>query len=220
MTKYFINRNNSKSGPFTLDQLKELKIKKTDLVFKEGTDDWGVATDFEELNQLIEIDLPPTPFEKETKKIKSALISYFYLPIIFGCLLGLLSLILWSNTKNKIYNSAENRKVYNEAPTVNYGTTNYLRFVEGQNKYAKGIYGFNPYQSICDNEEMYFQNTNTQGDYFRPLKSVLINFSPNTQFYVGKNESAPVISFLLKSISYFLIIYFLVFGIRYLIKRF
>lgn len=61
MKHYFYAENGQKFGPFTLEELKDKKIKKSTLVWSEGMDDWAKAETFEELKSLLVLEPPPLP---------------------------------------------------------------------------------------------------------------------------------------------------------------
>ncbi|OQY95137.1 MAG: hypothetical protein B6D37_06435, partial [Sphingobacteriales bacterium UTBCD1] len=64
-------------------------------------------------------------------------------------------------------------------------------------KYLSGKYGFS---ALRDNENFYYNNYK-QG-VFRPIKAIISRFNTKTQFYVGKDENTPFISFMLAWILY------------------
>lgn len=61
MKHYFYAENGQQFGPFTLEILKERKIKKSTLVWTEGMDDWAKADTFEELKSMLVLEPPPLP---------------------------------------------------------------------------------------------------------------------------------------------------------------
>lgn len=60
MRKYFIHDGQVKKGPFNLEELKGLKLKKETLVWYEGLKEWIKAADLEDLNDyFVEKIIPP-----------------------------------------------------------------------------------------------------------------------------------------------------------------
>jgi hypothetical protein len=98
MKKYFILIDDKRLGPFSIDELRNQDISKSTLVWQEGYEEWKLASDVNELNQLI-FKLPPPPpknkvFERSYKtaieiKSISRLIAYS-----FG--IGLFSFFIFS----------------------------------------------------------------------------------------------------------------------------
>jgi GYF domain 2 len=64
MEKYFIQTEGSQKGPFSKDQLAEIKINGNTLVWFDGIDDWKEAKEIDELKDII-VKLPP-PINKTT----------------------------------------------------------------------------------------------------------------------------------------------------------
>lgn len=61
MKHYFYAENGQQFGPFTIEVLKDKKIKKSTLVWSEGMDDWAKAETFEELKSMLVLEPPPIP---------------------------------------------------------------------------------------------------------------------------------------------------------------
>ena len=62
---YFLVIENEQKGPYSREELKDLRIKKDSLVWKEGLEDWVQAEKLEELKQLFVFAPPPVPISKE-----------------------------------------------------------------------------------------------------------------------------------------------------------
>lgn len=67
--KYFVVINSEQKGPFSLDELRDLKLKRTDLVWYDGMADWKTAYEIEELKSLFEINLAKNVVEKPVQEI-------------------------------------------------------------------------------------------------------------------------------------------------------
>ena len=70
MKKYYIYKSFKKNGPFSLQELCRKEIKKNDLIWFKGLDDWVKASEIEELKDYFDPSPPPTPFEKKQEKLK------------------------------------------------------------------------------------------------------------------------------------------------------
>lgn len=56
MTKYFIKDGYGDKGPFTIEEIKKLKISKTTFVRKENSDNWIQADSLQDLKRVFETD--------------------------------------------------------------------------------------------------------------------------------------------------------------------
>lgn len=68
MKKYFIAEDDEQKGPFSFNELKEMGISKTTLIWKEGFDDWTEAGKIENLQSLLKITPPKLPKSEGKKK--------------------------------------------------------------------------------------------------------------------------------------------------------
>ncbi len=66
--KYFIVIDGSQKGPFSIEELKEKNIRKNTLVWADEFPDWVEAALVEELKEVINIQPPPIPKDKNTPK--------------------------------------------------------------------------------------------------------------------------------------------------------
>lgn len=64
MRKYFIHDGHEKKGPFNLEELKGLQLKKEMLVWHEGLTEWIKAGDVEDLNDYFAEKIIPPPLPK------------------------------------------------------------------------------------------------------------------------------------------------------------
>jgi hypothetical protein len=60
MKKYYIGSDNKQSGPFTIEELKSIKITRDTLVWFEGLEDWKTAGSIPDLEALFASFPPPT----------------------------------------------------------------------------------------------------------------------------------------------------------------
>ena len=67
-TYYFIEKNSVKKGPLKYSDLKSEYLNKNDLVWRNDSDVWKSASEYEELIDIIIAEPPLTP--KEEKNIK------------------------------------------------------------------------------------------------------------------------------------------------------
>lgn len=59
MSKFHIHKDEQQQGPFTLDELRDLKITRETMVWFEGADDWKKAVEIEELKEIFKSVPPP-----------------------------------------------------------------------------------------------------------------------------------------------------------------
>jgi len=70
LRNYFYLEGDKQIGPFTFENLKNENIKKETLIWFEGLDDWKLANDIKELDEILELNPPPIQndeFYSETK---------------------------------------------------------------------------------------------------------------------------------------------------------
>jgi len=61
MKHYYYADNEQQHGPFTVDELKTKRLKKSTLVWTEGMQNWTSANDIEELKDILISEPPPLP---------------------------------------------------------------------------------------------------------------------------------------------------------------
>ncbi|HLG03989.1 MAG TPA: DUF4339 domain-containing protein [Bacteroidia bacterium] len=61
MKHYYYADNEQQLGPFTIEELKSKRLKKTTLVWTDGMPDWTPADEFEELKDILISGPPPLP---------------------------------------------------------------------------------------------------------------------------------------------------------------
>jgi hypothetical protein len=72
MSKFYIHIDDQQQGPFTTDELKDLKIARETMVWFEGEEDWKKAVEIEELQEIFKSIPPPLVHKKiEDAKISS-----------------------------------------------------------------------------------------------------------------------------------------------------
>jgi tetratricopeptide (TPR) repeat protein len=64
MKHYYFADNDQQFGPFTFDELKTKRLKKSTLVWTEGMQDWTIANDIDELKDILISEPPPLPKKK------------------------------------------------------------------------------------------------------------------------------------------------------------
>jgi hypothetical protein len=75
MSKFHIYKDEQQQGPFTLDELRDLKITRETMVWFEGEDNWKAAVEIEELKEIFKSIPPPmvaTKNEDKTKPVSEA----------------------------------------------------------------------------------------------------------------------------------------------------
>lgn len=58
---YFIIRNKKKEGPFSFEEIRDMKLFNDVLVWKEGLKEWKPAKEIEELKSITFAEPPPVP---------------------------------------------------------------------------------------------------------------------------------------------------------------
>ena len=72
MSKFYIHIDDQQQGPFSIDELKELKITRETMVWFDGADNWKKATEVEDLQEFFK-SVPP-PFPKNLSLISPSLV--------------------------------------------------------------------------------------------------------------------------------------------------
>ncbi|MCX8523166.1 RDD family protein [Chryseobacterium formosus] len=71
--KYFIHDGVGKKGPYTLEELRKLEIKRYTLIWHVALNNWTEADKLYELKSLFETTLPPINLSKEIQKVPPSL---------------------------------------------------------------------------------------------------------------------------------------------------
>jgi magnesium-transporting ATPase (P-type) len=81
MKKYYVLIEDKQSGPFTIENLKEMELKDNDLVWEENTSDWINASEISDLKDSIIKTPPPLPNSRfrESKIFSELLLQAFIL---------------------------------------------------------------------------------------------------------------------------------------------
>ena len=66
MTYYFYIENDQQFGPFTIEELKSMRLKKSTLIWREGMKTWIAAENVDEVKSIFIAE--PPPFSKKKKK--------------------------------------------------------------------------------------------------------------------------------------------------------
>ncbi len=61
MKEYYINQNGKQEGPLTFEELQKIKINSTAMVWHEGLNEWVLATEIPEINEIAKKTPPPLP---------------------------------------------------------------------------------------------------------------------------------------------------------------
>ena len=80
--KYFISKNGKKRGPYEIEEIKEMKLFNTVLVWREGMNEWQPAKDIEELNQITFMPPPSIPGHHFTFE---EIVKVIFFHLLFGC---------------------------------------------------------------------------------------------------------------------------------------
>ncbi len=92
-TYYFIEKSSVKKGPLKYSDLKSECLNKNDLIWRNDSDIWKSASEYEELNDIIIAEPPLTPKEikiaefnsnNSNKIIVNTLVSYIISSVLLG----------------------------------------------------------------------------------------------------------------------------------------
>ena len=72
MSKFYIHIDDQQQGPFTTDELKDLKIARETMVWFEGEEDWKKAVEIEELQEILK-SIPPPLVDKKNEDAKKSI---------------------------------------------------------------------------------------------------------------------------------------------------
>lgn len=81
MSKYFIHNGKEQVGPYSLEDLRHIDIKRNCLVWRDGLDDWTKITDLSELNEILKNIPPDIKKSHSTPPPISIKKEYIYIPI-------------------------------------------------------------------------------------------------------------------------------------------
>ncbi len=91
MKKYFYSNAAEKQGPYSFEELKSKSITQETLIWYEGIDDWKLAKDIEEFNEIFELIPPPIIESKLLTKLENVKrrpnnLRNYILTIVVGCI--------------------------------------------------------------------------------------------------------------------------------------
>ena len=72
MSKFFIHKDEQQQGPFTTDELKDIKITRETMVWFEGEENWKAAVEIEELQEIFK-SIPPPLVDKKIEDPKKTI---------------------------------------------------------------------------------------------------------------------------------------------------
>ena len=150
-TYYFIEKNSVKKGPLKYSDLKSEYLNKNDLVWRNDSDVWKSASEYEELIDIIIAEPPLTPKEEKIEKFKSnhsnkiiinTLISFIISFVLLGVISYKIAISSWENYLKKTdgkYVPNLNKNYDNEFPQ--FGTVSYLEILDSQRYpvYGRGL---------------------------------------------------------------------------------
>jgi hypothetical protein len=150
-TYYFIEKSSVKKGPLKYSDLKSECLNKNDLVWRNDSDIWKSASEYEELNDIIIAEPPLTLKEikiaefnsnHSNKIIVNTLVSYMISSVLLGILSYVIAISSWENylkeTDGK-YVPDINKNYDDEFPQ--FGTVSYLEIIDNQRYplYGRGL---------------------------------------------------------------------------------
>jgi hypothetical protein len=150
-TYYFIEKNSVKKGPLKYSDLKSECLNKNDLVWRNDSDIWKFASEYEELNDIIIVEPPLTPKEIKIEKFNSnhsdkiiinIWVSYLISSVLLGILSNVIAISSWEiylkETDGK-YVPSINKNYNDEFPE--FGNVSYLEILDNQRYplYERGL---------------------------------------------------------------------------------
>ena len=71
MKHYYYAEKNQQLGPFTIEELKSKRLKKSTLIWTDGLSDWVAAETLNELDKTLISEPPPIPKKNNIKKVET-----------------------------------------------------------------------------------------------------------------------------------------------------
>lgn len=87
MEKYYISDGKTETGPYSIEQLKEIPINKNFLVWKQGMKEWMNISEIEELRDIA-YAVPPSLVSYKNKIIKNYKIKHWGITLLLLILIG------------------------------------------------------------------------------------------------------------------------------------
>lgn len=161
MKKYFLSDGENKTGPFSLEEIKQKNISSNIQVWHEGLDDWVTAKEIPVLKDFITKDQTPPPIKRiensqpppvkrnqdlkesnsKTKKKRSlmGMLALISIPIL---IIGVIGLFIVENINNSYYESASTLTYTEKIMTVEEEErANPVKFLEADGTYRENFGG-------------------------------------------------------------------------------
>lgn len=87
MEKYYISDGKTETGPYSLEQLKQIPLNKNSLIWKQGMEKWLKISELPELKELVYAVPPPVSKQKE-RIIRNYRIKHFIITIVILFIIG------------------------------------------------------------------------------------------------------------------------------------
>ena len=72
MSNFYIHKDDQQQGPFSIDELKDLKITRETMVWFEGADEWKQAIEIEDLQEIFK-SIPPPLVDRKTEDVNKSI---------------------------------------------------------------------------------------------------------------------------------------------------
>jgi len=103
MKHFYYSESDQQLGPFTIEEIKTKRLKKSTLVWTDGLEDWVTADKIDELKDLLVSEPPPLPkFKKEdittkneTQKVENSIYDLTYEKETTATNVGLILLVFY-----------------------------------------------------------------------------------------------------------------------------
>jgi len=161
MQKFYIHKDDKQQGPFSIDELKDLKITRDAMVWFEGEENWKKASDIDEIKSLFTSIPPPitpatvTPpvlkkdepkkpvtfIQPEKKKNKSLKYVFIIVGILVLLVGGILILKQNSSDSDGIYETLEETYQEKVMTVEEIEKSNPVKFLTADGTYNSNLFG-------------------------------------------------------------------------------
>lgn len=178
MKRYFISKNNIKSGPFSIEQLKDQNLNLKDLVWTEEFTDWRLVEEVEELKSVVTIIPPKTKYEIDNEilnlELKKEAFTFGLAYVILSFFIGFFSSYIEYGQYMQFKTINENCKKMQAGGIYE---MNSIRIYDGNGKYYLRWKNFLP---GANNESLNYEEYNSE--FLKPYKAIF------TEVYLNDEE--------------------------------
>ena len=103
--KYYISNGETKEGPYSIEDIRNIKFDENSLIWKEGFTNWKRINEINELSKLLQSFPPPLPNNKNLKSNEKSYFKFFVFIFLslftFGVLISSINLSNGNNISFK-----------------------------------------------------------------------------------------------------------------------